>query len=86
MIIPKDYENKVKFRSAFKYYIGLVGRFLLNIKYSFFRWMARYNGAIIGDGTILTWKLAQKANSNLVIGDDCAIETANLDLRSGGGE
>lgn len=85
MIIPKDYESKVKSRSSLRYYIGLIVRFLFNVKYSFFRWVARRNGAIVGENTLLTWKLAQRANSNLVIGEDCVIETASFDLRFGGG-
>ena len=84
MIISKDYENKVKSRSTLRYYIGLMVRFSFNIKYCFFRWVARCNGAIVGRNTLLTWKLAQRANRNLVIGEDCVIETANLDLRTGG--
>lgn len=86
MIIPKDYESKVKSRSSLRYYIGLIVRFLFNVKYSFFRWVARRNGAIVGENTLLTWKLAQRANSNLVIGEDCVIETASFDLRFGGGK
>lgn len=86
MIIPDEYKKKVKYRPILLYNLGLIVRFLLNVKYSFFRWIARYNGATIGNNTILTWKLARRANSNLVVGEDCAIETANLDLRIGGGK
>ena len=35
---------------------------------------------------VKTWKLARRANKNLVVGEDCSIETANLDLRFGGGK
>lgn len=86
MIIPEIYRSKVNSRSMSRYYIGLIVRFLLNIKYAFFRWMARHNGATIGENTLITWKLARRVNKNLIIGEDCSIETANLDLRFGGGK
>lgn len=86
MIIPEIYRSKVNSRSMSRYYIGLIVRFLLNIKYAVFRWMARHNGATIGENTLITWKLARRANKNLIIGEDCSIETANLDLRFGGGK
>ena len=48
MIIPEIYNSKVNSRSMSRYYMGLIVRLLLNIKYAFFRWMARHNGATIG--------------------------------------
>ena len=35
----------------------------------------------LGGGTIISWKLAKRANSNLTIGEDCCVEAYDFDLR-----
>lgn len=41
-----------------------------------------WGGAKIGNSSIIVWGLAKKANSNLEVGCDTIIETAELDLRN----
>lgn len=82
MELPEDYIQSIKNRSTFKYYLGLTVRFIKNIKYSFIRNFARLNGATIGKGVIIPFKLARKANHNLTIEDEVICETHDLDLRS----
>lgn len=83
MKIPEEYLNQVRSRTELRYYIGLIARFYLSLKFSFFRWIARKKGAIIGDNTNLSWNIVKIANHNLIIGEDCAIEAEYLDLRGG---
>ena len=57
-------------------------KFIIYIKYAIFRRIARYRGAIIGRDTILPFKLAINANSNLTVGEDTIIgENVTFDLR-----
>lgn len=45
--------------------------------------MREYEGLILGEIVLyITWKLACRANKNLVIGNDCIVESWNIDLRS----
>ncbi len=80
--IPKQYFDKISNRNLFRFYLGLIPRILIFIKYAFFRQVVRFRGGIIGDDSIVSWKLARKANKNLIIGSDCIIQSFNLDLRS----
>lgn len=81
MTLPQYYIDGIKERDSFRYFKGLVIRLLLNLKYSLYRNCARKKGASIGKNVIIPLKLALKANSNLIIGDDVICETSNLDLR-----
>lgn len=83
MNLPQIYINEIRKRGTIHYYLGLVIRSILYIKFAFFRWIARYKGATIGNNTNISWKIASKANKNLIIGDDCVIEAEYFDLRGG---
>jgi acetyltransferase-like isoleucine patch superfamily enzyme len=61
---------------------GLVPRFVSYIRNSYIVWLARRRGAMIGECVTMPYKLAKKANSNLVIGDHSSIQTDRLDLRA----
>lgn len=76
------YNKKINERSIFKYFLGLLSRIRLYLKYGLIRMYARIRGAYIGRNSIITWKLACRANKNLVIGNDCIVESWNIDLRS----
>ena len=39
-------------------------------------------GAQIGEGTVLSWNVVKMANGNLIVGEDCAIDAEQLDLRA----
>lgn len=81
--IPQDYKTKIKNRTFFHFCKGIFPRVLKYIKFAFFRFVARRKGAIVGANTNLNWHLVKNVNSNLVVGDDCIIESAKLDLRGG---
>lgn len=83
MMIPQAYINSVKDRTTKRYIVGLLIRFVKNIKFSIFRKVATYRGASICDSSNITWKIAKNANKNLIIGEDCVIEAEYLDLRGG---
>lgn len=78
----EEYKNRIKGRSTIHFFIGLIARFRIYLIFAFNRRIAILRGAKIGDASIIPFALAKKANKNLVIGDDCILETAELDLRS----
>lgn len=65
-----------------RYIIGLFVRWEKYHYYEKNRRIARKNGATIGEGVIITRKLARIANKNLIIGDHSSIMTTQLDLRN----
>lgn len=79
--IPESYHEKIVNRGFLRYWIGYFVRLKLHVKYASARFVARIHGAQIGEGSIITMKLAKSANSNLVIGDDTIVEATSLDLR-----
>lgn len=76
------YIKRVQSKSKLRFFAGVVIRFLINIKYGLARVEARRRGAQIGKSVVMTWKLAHYSNSNLHIGDDTSIQTADIDLRN----
>lgn len=76
------YVRRIKDRSYKKFYKGLLARLFIYFIYGINRQIARCRGAKIGRTSIIPFKLALKANSNLVIGEDVIIESDKLDLRS----
>ena len=78
----EEYKHKIKRRSKIHYIIGLIARIRIYLIFAINRKIAVLRGAKIGDSSIIPFSLAIKANKNLVIGNDCILETSNLDLRS----
>lgn len=80
--IPMSYINRIQERLFLRYFIGL----LIRIKRYVRTWLiceyARSRGAVVGKNSIIPFKLAKKANDNLIIGNDVIIETDDIDLRS----
>lgn len=64
------------------YYRGLLSRWLSNLGYSYARFIARRNGAKIGEGVIMPLSLAKKLNSNCTIGNHVSIQTDKIDVRA----
>lgn len=77
-----QYEKHVQNRSMFRYILGLISRWKMNLTYERARRIARKRGAIIGDHTIISISLAKKANSNLEIGDHTSILSDDIILLS----
>lgn len=76
------YQRYVQDRTIFMYYRGLVSRWLSNLGYSYARFIARRNGAQIGEGVIMPLSLAKKLNSNCIIGNHVSIQTDKIDVRA----
>ena len=76
------YEIAVQDRSTLRYYAGLLIRWKQQWKYRYARYLARKNGATIGEGAIMPISLAKKANKNLEMGGYSSIQTDKLDLRN----
>lgn len=74
------YNLKVQQRTTLKKCIGLISR--LYIYNSYVCAVARRRGASIGVNSIINYKLAKKANKNLIIGDDTIVDTDSIDLRA----
>lgn len=82
MIKKTKYELNIQNRSSFYYYLGLVARLKKHLYYSYSRYVARKNGAVIGSNVVMDLALAKKANSNLTVGNNTSIQTDLLDLRA----
>ena len=81
-ITNSQYVSKIKGRNLFRFVSGFLVR-SLNYFYSESKsFLARFRGAKIGHGSNLNFKLALKANSNLVVGKYSVIESNDLDLRN----
>lgn len=76
------YEKQIQDRSLLHYYLGLIPRIKKNIYLTYIRYIARRNGAIIGENSVITIELARKANKNLIIGNHTSVQTNALDLRA----
>lgn len=76
-----NYKQKIQSRSFLKFLIGILPRFYNHFCAEINRKIAQINGASIGKNTYITFRLALKANKNLVVGHSTIIETSNLDLR-----
>lgn len=76
------YERYVQERGFFRYWGGLISRYLSHIKYEYYVSIARRRGASIGHDVIITRKLAKKCNKNVKIGNHVSIETDKLDTRA----
>jgi hypothetical protein len=66
-IKEENYVDRIKGRGYFRFFIGLVNRYLIFCKFLLFRKIAEMRGAKIGKNTIIPFKLAKSANSNLII-------------------
>lgn len=75
------YEKSIQDRNLLRYVIGLIVRWKQNLKYVLARYIARRNGAEIGDGVIMSIRLARYANKNLHVGDHTSIQTDQIDMR-----
>lgn len=75
------YEESVQSRTRFRYLLGLISRWKMNLTYAKARRIARKRGAKIGDHSIISLNLARKANSNLEIGDHTSILSDAIDMR-----
>lgn len=76
------YSNRIKNRNVIQFWMGLIIRFLYHLKFSYIRRIAIKNGATIGENSILPYKLAKNANTNLTVGKNCSIQSNLIDLRA----
>lgn len=76
------YKKGIQGRTKFQYLKGLVPRFISYLRNSYIVHLARKRGAIVGDCVTMPYKLAKKANANLIIGNNTSIQTERIDLRS----
>lgn len=81
MNIPDSYIERVENRSFLRYWVGYFVRLRQYIGYGIRRKIARLRGAKIGANSLIPWKLAWRANSNLEIGNNVSVGTYKLDLR-----
>jgi maltose O-acetyltransferase len=76
------YQINIENRSLFRYYIGKFARLKKHLYYSYTRYVARKNGATIGDNVVLPLSLAKRANANLIIGNNSSIQSDLIDMRA----
>lgn len=76
------YQRGIASRTKIRYLKGLVPRYISCLQNICIVWLARRRGAKIGECVTMPYKLAKKANANLIIGDHSSIQTERLDLRA----
>ena len=81
MIKQTKYVEGIRNRSKLRFLKGLYPRYKKHLIQCYISWVARRNGATIGKIVTMPYKLAKRANSNLVIGDHSSIQTDLIDLR-----
>lgn len=81
MKIPESYKERIVNRSFLHYTVGYFVRLIKYIDYALRRSVARMGGAKIGKDSIIPWKLARAANSNLDVGSNVSINSYHFDLR-----
>lgn len=82
MVLEKSYNERIQSRSYLRFILGLIPRGISKLKNSRNVSIARKNGAKIGECVSISKNFAKKANSNLIIGNNCSIQTDLIDLRS----
>lgn len=76
------YQNNIQARTKIHYLKGLAARYISYLRNLYIVQLARKNGAIVGECVTIPYKLAKKANANLVIGNHTSIQTDRIDLRT----
>ena len=82
MDLNTTYSKNIQARSKLRFFKGLYPRYKNYLKNRFIVWVARRNGATIGEYVTMPYKLAKKANANLIIGNHTSIQSHVLDLRA----
>ena len=82
MNTESKYAKDIRSRSTFRFLKGLYPRTKKYIIQRYISSVARKNGAHIGECVTMPYKLAKKANSNLIVGNHTSIQTDLIDLRS----
>lgn len=78
----KKYQKNIKNRSKLRFFLELFPRLKKYVLNNYIIWVARKNGAIIGDCVTMPYSLAKKANRNLSVGCNTSIQTDKIDLRA----
>jgi|SRR5450432_205306 len=76
------YINKIRLKSPIRFYLGVLARIPNYLKNNYTIFIARRNGATIGDSVSIPLSLAKKANKNLFIGNHTSIQTSKIDMRA----
>jgi len=76
------YQRGIQSRTKYRYLKGLAPRFISFLRNSYIIRLARKRGATVGDNVTMPYKLAKKANENLIIGSHTSIQTDRIDLRT----
>lgn len=76
-----EYKTNIKTRSKVRFFKGVLARLKNYIINKYIIWLARKNGAIVGNHVTMPYKLAKKSNINLKIGNHTSIQTHLIDLR-----
>ena len=76
------YVKKIQSRSKLKFFLGVIARLKRFYKNKYIIYVAKKNGATIGEMVTMPLALAKLANSNLKIGNHTSIQSSKLDLRA----
>lgn len=76
------YSKDIQARTKLRFIKGLYPRYKNYLKNKFIVWLARRNGATIGECVTMPYQLAKSANANLTVGNHTSIQSHVFDLRS----
>jgi len=82
MNLDTTYCKDIQSRTRLRFIKGLYPRYKRYLINKYIVWVARKHGATIGECVTMPYKLAKKANSNLIIGDHTSIQSHLIDLRA----
>lgn len=82
MVQDCEYSKRIANRSLWRFLIGLYPRTKRYWEFVRNRRIVRKMGGVIGDGSIILRGLANRANENLIIGNDSSIGFIDFDTRS----
>lgn len=75
------YVKDIRSRSKVRFLLGLMARIKRFLYFKYAVWVARKNGAKIGNYVTLPLALARRAGSNLTVGNHTSIQSDKIDLR-----
>lgn len=80
--MTSKYVSDIQKRTTIRFIVGLYPRLKKYFINKYIVFVARKKGASIGEFVTMPYKLAQKANANLIIGNHTSIQSHLIDLRS----
>ena len=79
--LPDNYKSRIENRGIIRYCLGYLIRLYNYFRFGIRRWIVRLRGGKIGRNSLVPFKLAMRANENLIIGENVSINSYKIDVR-----